>query len=147
MCRPIGGNIYQNSNWLRDLKSNFQAVLVDTWSLKTKEAWNTNRIITDPFEMRKIRGEITNSLIEKLIGIHGTITIPTQMEIKSIIKEVLEVGYPFMFSKGEGTASEDPSLSHGRGLGGVIGIDNLGTPSTKLFFIKEGNVIIRYKGL
>lgn len=117
--------VFSTKGNLESLES-FDSV-VQSWSLRTQEAWINNMKFTleDVKEVRMIRHEIINSLVDKLFEIHGTFSVPRKAQIKEILQDIHMVKYPWMFSKGPDTKDSVPGLNSGKALGGVHGIDNL----------------------
>ena len=53
--------------------------------------------------------------------VFGTVKTPKVAFWSELVKDILEVGYPYMFALGEQTASEITGLNYGRDLGGKLG--------------------------
>ena len=65
--------------------------------------------------------EIKKALLRDVLKVFGTVKTPKVALWTELVKDVLEVGYPYMFAMGEQTASEITGLNYGRDLGGKLG--------------------------
>ena len=92
ICRAYAAYYIANVPKQTYFKANFDNV-VASWSLRTQEAWINNMKFTehDVKEVRRIRLEITQSLIDQLLKIHGTISAPKTLQIDEIIHDIFQV--------------------------------------------------------
>ena len=75
------------------MKENFETDVVTTWSKRTRGAWNNNKKFSkhDGSEVRRIRKEICESLVDQLFQIHGIVTAPLKGHIREILRDVHQV--------------------------------------------------------
>ena len=75
------------------MKENFDTDVVTTWSKRTRDAWNNNKKFSkhDGSEVRRIRKEICESLVDQLFQIHGIVTAPLKGHVREILRDVHQV--------------------------------------------------------
>ena len=75
------------------MKANFDTDVVTTWSKRTRDAWNNNKKFSkhDVSEVRRIRKEICESLVDQLFQIHGIVTAPLKGHVREILRDVHQV--------------------------------------------------------
>ena len=85
------------------MKANFDTDVVTTWSIKTRDAWNNNKKFSkhDVSEVRRIRKEICESLVDQLFQIHGIVRLPTSKQIGEILRDIHKVLFQVLHLEGD----------------------------------------------
>ena len=93
------GNVHNNPGWKEKLKESFEEEIIMKCSEETQEAWRENKKIDQKSKFTRVREEIINRLIDKLIDIHGLVSRPSKEIMSEIIRDCLAPGYPNMFKE------------------------------------------------
>ena len=107
------------------MKENFFIEVISKTSYQTRQAWINNEKLTDARKVKQIRGEIINSLVDKILEIFGCVSTPNNKTLSEIVSSILSPGYPWMFSSANDSAQGEKKLGYGYGKGGLLGIKEL----------------------
>ena len=121
MLNKKRGNVHLYPNWDKELKRNFDELLISKCSEKTRIAWRSKEVIDDKESFISVRTEILSGLINHIVDVYGIVSTPTQSVIEESVVSLIKQGYPFMFSDVEGSASSNKKLNKGYGCGGAFG--------------------------
>jgi len=101
---PASSSPHTNPNWLKDLTSNFLAVVVDKCSTRVKQAIETNEVIEDLSEHKLVWNEILNTTVVHLMDIFGEISVPRKQDMREVGATLCAL-YPRMFRESNPTSA------------------------------------------
>ena len=119
------GNVHVNPQWKDDLKQNFDDLIINKCSEVTRIAWQTKETISDRAKFLDVRKEILKLTMDHIVAVYGIVSSPKVHCLESVVKDILAVGYPFMFGDSDTSASNDRNLGFGYGAGGLNGVKHL----------------------
>ena len=119
------GNVHINPQWKQNLKVNSDDLIIGKCSEATRIAWQTKEKLRTRAKFLEVRGEILKMVINHIVDVFGTVSSPKVSSLESVVKDILAVGYPFMFADSETSTSNDKNLGFGYGAGGVSGVKYL----------------------
>ena len=122
---PTSGNVHLNPSWRKQLRENFESLVIQRCSADTQEAWRDKDENLNKAKFTEIRCEIIKKLVESLHHIHGQLSTPSFHTIEEVINETLSSGYPFMFKLTEAEERDQAEFAVGYGRGGELGLKNL----------------------
>ena len=120
---------YLNPGWLKNLKENFQSLVIDQCSRKVRDAVTGNVTIDKINEHRQVRLAVLHGTIDHIYGVFGGVGRPKLCEMREIVAEMGSV-YPAMFKVESGIK--------GYGLGGNRGVDGLANQMLDMYRGREG---------